>query len=182
MRAAAVKRARKTGATKKSPLPSESRAPKKLRAKEIVPQPPGRLVQLLQRIAPLWPFGRKRILLLEDDTSMHKLVEKLLRPLHVKVELFGNGRAVIARIATKSDRYDGLLLDLMMPHDGGLTVLRNLRDQHPSLLGRVILVTGSGSGITDPWSDLVFAVVHKPFDGSALVTTVQACIKQPVSQ
>jgi len=45
---------------------------------------------------------------------------------------------------------DVLLLDLMMPHDGGLTVLRNLRDHHQSLLGKVILLTGSGSGITDP--------------------------------
>lgn len=136
----------------------------------------------VQRVAPLWPFGRRRILLLEDDTSMQKLVAKLLRSLRVRVDLFGNGRAVIDRIATEGDRYDAFLLDLMMPHDGGLSVLRNLRDDHSSLLGRVILLTGSGKGVTDSWSDLVFAVVHKPFDGAALLSTVNACVRQPVSQ
>jgi DNA-binding response OmpR family regulator len=135
----------------------------------------------LRHIAHLWPFGHKRVLLLEDDTSMQKLVARLLRPLHVRVDVFGNGRDVVRKIAVEGERYDALLLDLMMPHEGGLTVLRDLREHHASLLGRVILMTGSGSGITDPWSHLVFAVVHKPFDGSALVTTVRACFGQAES-
>jgi DNA-binding response OmpR family regulator len=135
----------------------------------------------LRQIAHLWPFGHKRVLLLEDDTSMQKLVARLLRPLHVRVDVFGNGRDVVRKIAVEGERYDALLLDLMMPHEGGLTVLRDLREHHASLLGRVILMTGSGSGITDPWSHLVFAVVHKPFDGSALVTTVRACFGQAES-
>ncbi|HSP14787.1 MAG TPA: response regulator [Thermoanaerobaculia bacterium] len=135
----------------------------------------------LRQIARLWPFGRKRVLVLEDDTMMQKLVGKLLRSRRVRVDVFGNGRDVVREIAIKGELYDALLLDLMMPHDGGLTVLRHLREHHASLLGRVILMTGSGSGITDPWSPLVFAVVHKPFDGSALLTTVRACFRQPES-
>ncbi|HEY8133714.1 MAG TPA: response regulator [Thermoanaerobaculia bacterium] len=135
----------------------------------------------LRQIAHLWPFGHKRVLVLEDDTMMQKLVKTLLRSLHVRVDVFGNGRDVIRRIAVEGQRYDALLLDLMMPHDGGLTVLRNVREHHPSLLRRVILMTGSGTGITDRWSPLVFAVVHKPFDGSALLTTVRACFRQPES-
>jgi len=147
---------------------------------KIVRPPLQRFVRLLNKVSR--PFRHKRVLLLEDDTSMQKLVAKLLRSIHVRVEIFGDGPAVIARIATGGERYDALLLDLMMPHAGGLTVLRYLRDNHPSLLGRVILVTGSGSAITDPWSHLVFAIVPKPFDGSALVTTVGACVRQPVVQ
>jgi len=133
------------------------------------------------QIAHLWPFGYKRVLVLEDDTMMQKLVAKLLRPLRVRVDVFGNGRDVVRKIAADGERYDAMLLDLMMPHDGGLTVLRDLRRNHPSILRRVILMTGSGTGITDPWCPLVFAVVHKPFDGSALVTTVRACFQQSES-
>lgn len=139
------------------------------------------MVRSLQHIARFWPFGFKRVLVLEDDTMMQKLVAKLLRPLHVRVEMFGNGRDVVRKIATDGERYDALLLDLMMPHDGGLTVLRSLREHHPSLLRRVILMTGSGATITEPWAPSVFAIVHKPFDGSALVITVQACFQQPES-
>ncbi len=165
-----------------SRLPDELPASKKERMKRIVRRPLRQFAHLLKRVAPLWPLGHKHILLLEDDSSMQKLVAAVLRSLHVKVELFGNGRDVVARIAAQGERYDALLLDLMMPHEGGLTVLRNLRDHHPSLLGRVILLTASGRAITDPWSHLVFAVVHKPFDGAVLVTTVRACVEQPVSE
>jgi DNA-binding response OmpR family regulator len=135
----------------------------------------------LRKIAYLWPFGHKRVLILEDDTTMQKLVAKLMRSLHVRVDIFGNGRDVVRRIAIDNERYDALLIDLMMPHDGGLTVLRNLQENNAALLRRVILMTGSGNSITDPWSPLVFAVVHKPFDGSVLVNTVQACFRQPES-
>jgi DNA-binding response OmpR family regulator len=127
----------------------------------------------------LWPFGYKRVLILEDDTMMQKLVAKLLRSLHVRVDVVGNGRDAVRKLAVEGERYDALLFDLMMPHEGGLTVLRNLQEQHAALLRKVILMTGSGSSITDPWSHLVFAVVHKPFDGAALVNTVRECFQQP---
>jgi DNA-binding NtrC family response regulator len=133
----------------------------------------------MRPIARLWPFGHKRVLILEDDTTMQKLVTKLLKSLPVRVEVFGNGRDVVQKIASKSDRYDALLVDLMMPHDGGLTVLRDLKENNAALLRRVILMTGSGSSITNPWSHLVFAVVHKPFDCSTLVNTVRECVRQP---
>jgi len=139
------------------------------------------LLRPLGQVARLWPFGRKRLLVLEDDTTMQKLVAKLLRSLHIRVDFFGNGRDVVRKIEIEGERYDALLLDLMMPHEGGLTVLRDLRAHHASLLSRVVLMTGSGSSITDPWSHLVFAVVHKPFDGSALVTSVRDCLQQPES-
>src|SRR5438067_1800723 len=131
----------------------------------------------LRHLGHLWPFGFKRLLILEDDTTMQKLVSKLLRSLHVSIDVFGNGRDVVHKIA-KGGHYDALLFDLMMPHEGGLTVLRSLQQHNAPLLRRVILLTGSGSSITDPWSHLVFAVVHKPFDGSVLVNTVRACLLQ----
>jgi DNA-binding response OmpR family regulator len=135
----------------------------------------------VRKIARLWPFGQKRVLILEDDTTMQKLVTKLLKSLPVRVDVFGNGRDVVRKIASESARYDALLVDLMMPHEGGLTVLRNLKENNTALLRRVILMTGSGSSITDPWSHLVFAVVRKPFDSSTLVNTVRECVRQPES-
>jgi DNA-binding response OmpR family regulator len=135
----------------------------------------------VRKIARLWPFGHKRVLILEDDTTMQRLVTKLLKSLPVRVDVFGNGRDVVRKIASESARYDALLVDLMMPHEGGLTVLRNLQANNTALLRRVILMTASGSSITDPWSHLVFAVVRKPFDSSTLVNTVRECVRQPES-
>src|SRR6266550_680049 len=95
----------------------------------------------LRKIAHLWPFGHKSVLILEDDTTMQKLVAKLLKSLPVRVEVFGNGRDVVQKIASDGERYDAFLVDVMMPHEGGLTVLRNLQQHNPALLRRVILMT-----------------------------------------
>ena len=137
-----------------------------------------KVLRTLRQITNLWPFGHKRILVLEDDTSIQRLVTKILRSLHVRVDVFGNGRDVVRKIAIDGERYDALLLDLMMPHDGGLTVLRNLREHHAPLLRRVILMTGSGKAIVDPWARVVFAVVPKPFDSSTLLAAVRGCFRQ----
>lgn len=136
------------------------------------------MVRQLRGVVRLWRFGYKYVLVLEDDTMMQKLVVRLLRSLHVRVDVFGNGRDVVRKVDVQGERYDALLLDLMMPHDGGLTVLRHLREHYPALLRRVILMTASTNSIIEPWAPLVFAVVHKPLNGSVLVTTVQACLEQ----
>lgn len=141
--------------------------------KGIARRPSGQFVHVLKRVKALWPFGYKRILLLDDDTSMQKLVAKLLKSLHARVDLFGDGRAVIARIATKIDRYDVLLLDLMMPHEGGMTVIRHLREKKPELLQRAILLTASPESLVDTVSRHVPNVVHKPFKAETLIEVVR---------
>ena len=182
VRVAAAGTWRSAGALKQSLRSAGRRTARNERVKWMVLLPLRPFGLLWNRVASVWPGSRRRVLLLEDDTSMQRLVAKLLRRRGVRVEVFGDGRSVVARVATAGGRYAALLLDLMMPHEGGLTVLRDLRDHDPSLLGRVILLTASGSGVTDPWSPRVFAVVHKPFSSAELVTTVRACMKQPGSR
>ena len=117
-----------------------------------------------------------QVLFVDDNIDLHRVMQALLRFAGHEGVCLPSGEAALEYL--KTTRPDVLLLDLMMPHDGGLTVLRNLREHQPSLLGRVIVLTGSGRAATDPWSELVFAIVHKPFDPAALVETVQACVRQ----
>jgi len=117
-------------------------------------------------------FKRKpRVLVLDDDVSMQKLVSVLLRREGYNVEVVSSGRAAIA--AVEKEPFAALLLDLMMPHEGGMTVLKHLRDSNPAMLQKVILLTATPDSVLKTIAGDVFAVVKKPFEGPDLVAAVR---------
>src|SRR5258708_1524685 len=115
---------------------------------------------------------RKRILLLDDDPSMQRLAKAILLREGFRVDVFLTGRQAMAAIAGR--KYDALLLDLMMPHEGGLTVIRHLREKNPALLRRVLLFTASTNAVVAMFERDVAGVVSKPFLEADLVRAVRA--------
>jgi CheY-like chemotaxis protein len=114
---------------------------------------------------------RKRILLLDDDPSMQRLVSTLLKREGFRVDTFLKGNDVIA--ALERQAYDALLLDLMMPHEGGMTVIRHLRESAPERLRNVVVLTASPNSVTANIREEVFAIVQKPFESEHLIDTIR---------
>ena len=114
---------------------------------------------------------RKRVLLLDDDLSMQRLVARILGREGFRVDVFLTGSQAIA--ALERDTYDVLLLDLMMPHEGGMTVIRRLRVKNPAMLKRSILLTASPDSLIEALSGEVSTVVQKPFEPKQLVDAVR---------
>lgn len=114
---------------------------------------------------------RKRILLLDDDPSMQRLVAALLKRAGYRVDVFLTGREALSAIS--GEKYDALLLDLMMPHEGGNTIIRHLRKSNAAMLQRVLLVTGSPEAVLAPLAKEVAGVVKKPFEPDELVGAVR---------
>ena len=114
---------------------------------------------------------RKRVLLLDDDPSMQRLVSALLKRGGYRVDTFLTGREAIA--ALERADYDALLLDVMMPHEGGNTVIRHLTANNPTLLDRALLVTASPESVLAPLAKQVAGVVKKPFDSAELLGAVK---------
>jgi DNA-binding response OmpR family regulator len=113
---------------------------------------------------------KSRMLLLDDDPSMQRLVTALLRKDGHRVDVVATGSQAIELM--KSNEYDALLLDVMTPTEGGLTVIRHLREEKPELVKRVILVTGTTDSVLRGVAGDVFAVVHKPFKAQELLSTI----------
>jgi CheY-like chemotaxis protein len=120
------------------------------------------------------PFLKKkiRVLLLDDDPSMQRLVSTILKRAGCRVDVFLTGRDALGAIS--SQYYDVLLLDLMMPHEGGMTVIRHLRDKKPEMLRRAVVLTASSESVIDSVSDGVAAIVLKPFKAEQLIDTVRS--------
>jgi len=114
---------------------------------------------------------RKRVLLLDDDPSIQRLVSRLLRREGYRVDVFFTGREAIEAIDTTE--YAALLLDLMMPHEGGMTVIRHLNSRNPRLLERTLLLTASAESVIASVRDDVAGVVQKPFEAAELAGAVR---------
>ena len=114
---------------------------------------------------------KARVLLLDDDLSMQKLMSTLLRRAGYRVDVVSAGAQAIEKIG--QEEYHALLLDLMTPTEGGLTVIKHLKEQKPAMLTRVLLVTASPDSVLRSVSADVTEVVHKPFEADELLRAVE---------
>jgi CheY-like chemotaxis protein len=119
---------------------------------------------------------KARVLVLDDDTSMQKLVATLLRREGHRVDVVSSGSQAIEKIAQLE--YDVLLLDVMTPTDGGFTVIRHLRDLKPAMLKRVVLLTASPDSVLRAVEGEIFGIVHKPFEAAELIETVASVMAE----
>ena len=124
------------------------------------------MISLLQRKA--------RLLLLDDDPSIQRLMALILKREGYKVDVVSEASQAMTLLAKNS--YDALLLDIMTPTEGGMTVMRKLRETNAALLKKVILVTGSPDSVLKAVEQDVFAIVHKPFEADELKETVARAV------
>ena len=114
---------------------------------------------------------KPRVLLLDDDPSMQRLVASLLKREGYRVDVFLTGRDALRSL--ESREYDVLLLDLMMPHEGGMTVIRELQKKKPEMLQRALVLSASTQSVIGTVEAEVAGVVRKPFETLDLISAVQ---------
>jgi CheY-like chemotaxis protein len=83
----------------------------------------------------------KKVLTVEDEHFISELYHRALTKAGYDVTVVVDGREGLKEAQT--DKYDIILLDLMMPNMTGIEVLRRLRDpaQTPNLHGKIIITT-----------------------------------------
>jgi two-component system OmpR family response regulator len=84
--------------------------------------------------------GRKRILVVEDDAHVARLLELLLKPLDADVERVADGATAVASALARPP--DLILADFQLPDMTGLEAIRRLRDRLPELPIPVVVLTG----------------------------------------
>jgi len=83
-------------------------------------------------------FLGKKILLVEDDTFLSKLLSKKLVQNQADVTLAENGEEAI-KILKSNPKFDLILLDLMMPKIGGFEVMEAI-NADPKIKGTPIII------------------------------------------
>ncbi|MBL9139462.1 MAG: response regulator [Verrucomicrobiales bacterium] len=111
-----------------------------------------------------------RILLVDDDDALRRVLERVLRSLGFHVECAANGGS--GWKAIREGNFDLLITDYNMPEINGIQLLRQLRASGSTL--PVILVTAEIDNATLQEADSLGKCVTlpKPFEAAALVATI----------
>ena len=111
------------------------------------------------------------ILLLEDSSSLRRIVTRYLRDAGHAVTAFDNGTASLDKSVL--DEVDVLLTDLSMPETDGRKALSNVRRLCPDL--PAIVMTGV-ERFPDPVLDQAYGYLQKPFSEEDLLDMVDAAL------
>ena len=120
------------------------------------------------------PVAGRHALVIDDDRALRGLFTALLGRRGFTVDVAGDGRVAFDQLSRHN--YSVILLDLMMPGVNGIELLDRIERDSPSLLERVIVMTGAAQRQVDrAKTSQVFDVIRKPFDIDHLVSSAIAC-------
>jgi two-component system response regulator MprA len=113
----------------------------------------------------------KRILVVDDDQALRRLVERALVLEGYTVETVSSGHEAIERV--RESPPDLVLLDLMLPDFDGKTVLRQLRQEGFEKLP-VVIFTAGVLPAEEREALQGTAIVSKPFDLDEFLATIRS--------
>jgi two-component system, OmpR family, response regulator len=121
-----------------------------------------------------------RVLVVEDEVEMAKLLQRGLQEEGYAVDLAGEGAEAVW--LASENPYDIILLDLMLPDTDGVEICRRLRDQE--IWAPVIMVTAR-----DAVQDHVVGLdvgaddyMTKPFSFAELLARMRALLRRPPAE
>jgi signal transduction histidine kinase/putative methionine-R-sulfoxide reductase with GAF domain len=121
------------------------------------------------------PLRDARVLVLDDEEPVARVLGDLLEELGLRVEIahsVGAARALLAR-----ESFDLITVDVIMPDDNGINVWKALRADDPSAAARVVFVTGNVDPSIQAAVDATGRpVLAKPYTFSALRTLVASAL------
>ena len=122
-----------------------------------------------------------RVLLVEDNPSDRRYLQKLLEKQHAKVETVSNGREALRLITQRQDgAYDLLLMDVEMPELDGCETTRAVRAQESELGVRSIIIGTTAYAQRDERTRGLEAGMDeylvKPIRAARLLKAINACL------
>jgi two-component system phosphate regulon response regulator OmpR len=117
-----------------------------------------------------------KILIVDDDPRLRDLLQRYLSEQGFDIVVAADGRALDACL--KTSRFDALVLDLMLPGEDGLSILRRLRVGQPDL--PILMLTARAEDI-DRIIGLEMGAddyLGKPFNPRELVARLRAVLRR----
>ena len=115
---------------------------------------------------------------MDDDPSIHELIEAMLSGKGWELDRAGNGDEALARLKTRS--YDLVLSDILMPGMDGLTLLGHMRNGDPRARIVVMTVKNTSAHILESLRHQATADIAKPFDRDLLMGTLENALSTTV--
>src|SRR5581483_4279048 len=123
------------------------------------------------------PGAENSVLVIDDDQALRGFFTTLLTKKGFTVDCASDGRVAYDQLIHQN--YSVILLDLMMPGVNGFELLERIERDSPSLLDRVIVMTGASQRAVEKLdTSRVWGMIRKPFDIDQLVSSTIACAER----
>lgn len=119
--------------------------------------------------------SQARILLVDDDASLLRLLSMRLVAAGYQVETVESGEAALTRMATFQPHV--VVTDLRMDGMDGMTLFERVREKNPALPVIVLTAHGSIPDAVDATQRGVFGYLTKPFDSSKLLESIDRALR-----
>ncbi len=113
----------------------------------------------------------KKILIIEDDNSIHNVIEELLQTNNYSTYNAYSGTEAL--LLLEKEKYDLILLDLMLPGINGEEIIKKIKDIP-------IIVLSAKASINDKVNCLLSGAndyITKPFDGKELLARIEVQLR-----
>ncbi|WP_199117466.1 response regulator transcription factor [Pedobacter sp. ASV28] len=121
-----------------------------------------------------------KILIAEDEVLMLKALEFKLKKDGYQIDVAADGRQAMEKV--KSNTYDLILTDIMMPFVGGMEILSYIKNDPVKKITPVILLSAVGleNIVLEGFALGAEDFVYKPFNLNELSVRIKRYIKQNV--
>lgn len=123
-------------------------------------------------------MAREHVLIVEDDEDIQELITYNLSREGFRTSISGSGEDALKKV--RSERFDLVILDLMLPGMDGLDVCRALKKEEKTMSVPVIMLTAKGEE-----SDIVTGLelgaddyIVKPFSPKILVARIKTVLRR----
>lgn len=124
------------------------------------------------------PFPPRRVLIVDDDPSIHELVRAMLAGTNWTSQSASSGKDALALLETNS--YDVSLVDILMPGMDGLELLGQIRARYSQLPVIMITVKNTPDHVLESLRREAAAFISKPFSREALLNNLQNALSASI--
>lgn len=123
-----------------------------------------------------------RILVVEDETSLRELFQKMMSSLGYRVQVAANGMEALFLIEDKGMQFDLIITDVIMPGMNGAALVEEIHKTHPEI--KVLFMSGytdnaiAHYGVLD--SEAHF--IPKPFTIRSLVVKIREVLQDSMNE
>lgn len=116
------------------------------------------------------PEEAARILLVDDDPGLLRLISLRLESSGYRVDTADSGEAALGRVAARTP--DAVVTDLRMEGMDGMALFRQLRERDPTLPVVILTAHGTIPDAVAATREGAFGFLTKPFDSAELLATI----------
>ncbi|MDQ6973093.1 MAG: response regulator [Mariprofundaceae bacterium] len=111
----------------------------------------------------------KRVLIIEDEENIQGILRVFAqrffadRGSKAVIKTMSDSVQALFDLSTHGNDYDIIIMDVRLPKLGGDEIYNSMEQVNPTLLGRVLFVTGYSDDLTQRWPDRQLNILGKPF-------------------